>query len=182
MGRLPMLNVRSLVAGCVVGAVIAAGVGVAYAAIPDGSGVVHACFQNVTSANKPVKLLDTAKSATCPSGWKAVSWNQKGQAGQPGAAGVSGYVTAAASASGSQNSTNLPAEADCPTGTVPLGGGYTASFGHYATAQNGPVYVRDGSNNVTGGGWAVNLYSTDVNFFFTSSFVLNVYVDCAVAH
>ena len=64
---------KGLLVGCVIGAVVASAVGVAYAAIPDGGGVVHACYQNVTSANKPVKLLDTAKTATCPSEWKAVS-------------------------------------------------------------------------------------------------------------
>jgi hypothetical protein len=69
---------KDLLAGCVLGAVVASAVGVAYTAIPDGTGIVHACYQNVTSANKPVKLLDSAKATACPSGWKAVTWNQKG--------------------------------------------------------------------------------------------------------
>jgi hypothetical protein len=75
----------------------------------------------------PVKLLDTAKATTCPSGWKPVTWNQKGQPGTPGtpgtpvAAGVSGYTTVTVSVS-EPNGNLLPAEADCPTGKVPLGG------------------------------------------------------------
>ena len=54
------MSVRSLAVGIVVGASIATAVGIAYAAIPDSNGVVHACYQNVSSANKPVKLLDTS--------------------------------------------------------------------------------------------------------------------------
>src|SRR5947209_16002159 len=48
----------------------------------------HACYQNVTSANKPVKLLDTAKATTCPSGWKPVSWNQQDPPGPAGSSVV----------------------------------------------------------------------------------------------
>src|SRR3954452_24823166 len=92
---------RGLLVGCVVGAVIASAVGVAYAAIPDGGGVVHACFQNVTSANKPVKLLNTSQQTACPKGWSAVSWNQQGR---PGPTGVSGYETVVAN--GGSDSTN----------------------------------------------------------------------------
>jgi hypothetical protein len=84
------MSIRSLGAGIVIGASIATAVGIAYAAIPDPSGVIHACYQNVTSANKPVKLLDTGKTSTCPSGWKAVSWNQKGIQGPPGQNGTNG--------------------------------------------------------------------------------------------
>src|SRR4051812_22373525 len=73
----------ALAVGLAIGAALGAG-SLALASIPDASKVVHACYQNVTSANKPVKLLDTAKSATCPSGWKSASWNQQGPAGTPG--------------------------------------------------------------------------------------------------
>lgn len=75
---------RDLAVGALLGAVIASAVGVAYAAIPDGGGVVHACYQTVTSATKPVKLLDTAKATACPTGWKPVTWNQKGVNGTNG--------------------------------------------------------------------------------------------------
>src|SRR3954465_2970355 len=120
---------RDLVAGAVLGAVVASAVGVAYAAIPDGGGVVHACFQNVTSANKPVKLLDTAKTATCPSGWKAVSWNQTGQRGLPGQAGTNGtsiIVRTRLSAS-----TNVPSGPDGGSAAMPLTGAtWTQAAGH----------------------------------------------------
>jgi hypothetical protein len=84
------MSARSVGAGIVIGASIATAVGIAYAAIPDSNGVVHACYQNVTSANKPLRLLDTGKATTCPNGWKAVSWNQKGIQGPPGVQGQPG--------------------------------------------------------------------------------------------
>jgi hypothetical protein len=60
------MHIKTWFAGIVFGAVIAAGIGIAYAAIPDSTGVVHACWQNVSGANKPVKLLNTSQKATCP--------------------------------------------------------------------------------------------------------------------
>src|SRR5690242_1182955 len=100
------MSLRSLGLGLVIGIVVAGGVGVAYAAIPDAGGVVHACYQNVSSPNKPVKLLNTSQRTTCPSGWSAVSWNQ---AGQPGTAlgyahvsGTSGAVSDALNVTSSQ--------------------------------------------------------------------------------
>jgi hypothetical protein len=189
-GRMKMKvkNGRALVVGALIGAVVASAAGVAYAAIPDGGGIVHACFQNVTSANKPVKLLDTAKATTCPSGWKQVTWNQKGQPGAPGAPGtpgapgVSGYQVITAAVHGAGGS-GISAEADCPAGKVPLGGGWTASAPTtYVTLQDAPVYVRDGSNAVVGGGWTAELYQTNGGNVFGSVFVLTVYVNCATAN
>ncbi|HSS55860.1 MAG TPA: hypothetical protein VLK79_14525 [Gaiellales bacterium] len=175
---------RSLLVGCVVGAVVASAVGVAYAAIPDNAGTIHACYQNVTSANKPLKLLDTAKTTACPSGWKAVTWNQKGQQGVPGTNGtngVSGYQTVTVSVSAT-NGDHLPGQANCPAGKVPVGGGFSGPGGGNTTATtDAPQYVLDGNNNVIGGGWLVDLASTSVNFQFGPGFVLHVYVICVAA-
>src|SRR5690348_16045278 len=84
------MSKQSMLIGFVIGVVSAtAAVGIAVAAIPDSSGKIHACYQNVTSANKPIKLLDIAKASACPSGWKPVVWNQQGVQGPPGPAGSS---------------------------------------------------------------------------------------------
>jgi hypothetical protein len=91
------MSIRSLAVGTVLGAMVATAVGIAYAAIPDSNGVVHACYQNVTSANKPVKLLNTSQKTTCPSGWVALSWTQKGTQGPPGPVGSSIVLRARAS-------------------------------------------------------------------------------------
>lgn len=61
------MHARSLVSGFGVGAVAALAVGVAVASIPDSSGVIHACYQRVDAATKPVKLLDTGQSTKCAS-------------------------------------------------------------------------------------------------------------------
>jgi hypothetical protein len=161
------MHLKTWLAGVVFGAVIAAGVGIAYAAIPDGTGTVHACWQNVTSPKKPVKLLNTTQKTACPSGWNAVAWNQRGQ---PGTNGVSGYSAATATNTGSGGSTNMSAQADCPSGKVPLGGGFTTTnltaFVPFGVAQDGPAYVRDATNKIVGGGWTVNLQSENSNFTF----------------
>lgn len=68
------------------------GAAVGYAAIPDGSGVIHACYQpNATNAGAGVPLLviDTAK-AQCPSGYTAITWSQTGPQGPQGVPGPKG--------------------------------------------------------------------------------------------
>jgi hypothetical protein len=115
-----MMSIRSLVVGAVLGAAVAAATGVALASIPDSGGVVHACWQNVTSATKPVKLLDTAKSTQCPTGWSAVAWNKTGPQGAPG---VSGYQVVSTPVTVAGN-TFTTVSAQCPAGDVAIGGGY----------------------------------------------------------
>jgi hypothetical protein len=83
------MSIRSTAAGIAVGASLATAVGIAYASIPDSGGVIHACYQNVTGASKPVKLLNTSQKTTCPNGWLPVSWNQQGVPGPPGPSGTS---------------------------------------------------------------------------------------------
>jgi hypothetical protein len=100
-----MQNARGLILGVVLGALAAGAVGVAYASIPDSGGVIHGCYQSVTSANKPLKLLDTSKSATCPSGWKSVNWNQ---AGLPGSSVVARVRLAAPTTVPARTTTSLP--------------------------------------------------------------------------
>jgi hypothetical protein len=59
-------------------------VAIALASIPDSGGVVHACYQNSKSGIKSIKLLDTAKSPSCPNGWLPLDWNQTGPTGPQG--------------------------------------------------------------------------------------------------
>ena len=71
----------------VVGALIAtvlAG-GVAWAAIPDAGGVIHACYK------KNLLVLRVAESASdCKANEVALSWNQRGQRGDTGPQGLKG--------------------------------------------------------------------------------------------
>jgi hypothetical protein len=65
-------------------ALLAVAAGVAYAAIPDGQGVIHACYK----VNKgDLRVID---SGACAAGEAGVSWNQTGPQGQAGPAGPAG--------------------------------------------------------------------------------------------
>lgn len=63
--------------------------GVAVAAIPDGGGVIHACYANGGGA---VRVVDTSgQNASCdPAGETALAWNQTGPTGPAGPAGPAG--------------------------------------------------------------------------------------------
>jgi hypothetical protein len=64
--------------------VIALG-GVAFAAIPDSNGTIHACFQKNGGA---VRVVESA--AECRSAEQALAWNQRGPQGATGATGPQG--------------------------------------------------------------------------------------------
>jgi len=66
----------------VAGAVLALAAGIAYAAIPDNGGVIHACYKNV---NGLLRVVDSASPAACRQSETALSWNQQGVPGPPGA-------------------------------------------------------------------------------------------------
>ena len=59
--------------------------GAAYAAIPDGNGVIHACRKLDGGALRAV-----AKASACRSGERALAWNQQGVRGATGPAGAQG--------------------------------------------------------------------------------------------
>jgi hypothetical protein len=61
--------------------------GVAYASIPDASGVIHGCYNNQTGK---LRVIDTALNQSCDSFETALNWNQTGPQGPPGAAGPQG--------------------------------------------------------------------------------------------
>jgi hypothetical protein len=67
---------RSLLLGSGLAA-LALSAGVAYATIPDSSGVIHACYK----ANGQLRVIS---SGGCASGEMALDWNQSGPAGPPG--------------------------------------------------------------------------------------------------
>jgi hypothetical protein len=70
-----------IAAGVLLGALVATGV--SWASIPDPSGVIHGCYKSNGSPHA-LSVIDSAKTATCPTGYKAVNWNQTGQQGPPG--------------------------------------------------------------------------------------------------
>jgi hypothetical protein len=110
-----------------IGALAVAG-GIAYAAIPDGNGTIHAC---VLAGQGQVRIVDPAQG-TCKANETALTWSQTGPPGVQGPAGATGpqgpkggldsvqvvHVTATASSSGFAT-----ALINCPTGTTLTGGG-----------------------------------------------------------
>jgi len=66
--------------------------GLAYAAIPDGGGVIHGCY-NPNGAKgtngTPLNIVDTASGA-CNGSQKEITWNQVGPQGPPGLKGDKG--------------------------------------------------------------------------------------------
>jgi hypothetical protein len=61
--------------------------GIAYATIPDTSGVIHGCYVRSTGA---LKVIDTAKGQVCNSEQQALNWNQAGPVGARGETGPRG--------------------------------------------------------------------------------------------
>jgi hypothetical protein len=59
--------------------------GAAYAAIP-GNGVIHGCY----NSGGNLKVIDTATAPSCPKGYTALTWNQRGPQGPQGQQGPAG--------------------------------------------------------------------------------------------
>jgi hypothetical protein len=73
---------RGVAIAVVVGLAVA---GVAYAAIPDSSGVIHGCY---ATKNGTLRVIDS--SGKCANTELALNWNQTGPKGDPGPAGPTG--------------------------------------------------------------------------------------------
>jgi len=168
----------------------AAGAGIAWASIPDGGGVIHGCYKTPVPAHgSPLSVVDTGAGGTCPSGYAPLTWNQAGPpgpagpAGPQGAAGVSGYQVVSnvdhnpqPQASGPLSNGGIYSlSADCPSGTVPLGGGGSFTWDNFAGAP-----VANMSASVpTATGWSVTWYENFPGLSGTRT--ATVYATCAAA-
>jgi hypothetical protein len=63
--------------------VVALAAGAAYASIPDGSGVIHGCYDKTTGQLR-VTDTETGTPKRCTPKELALDWNQKGPQGPPG--------------------------------------------------------------------------------------------------
>ncbi len=114
------------------------GAALAVAAVPDGTGVVHACYQVSPGATVPattpgnVRIIDTAAGQSCglslPSGGtipeRSVSWNVTGPAGPPGLTGATGPTG--------------PPGTPGKTLTIPAGHTFTVAGGGVITVGDSP--------------------------------------------
>jgi hypothetical protein len=124
----------------------AIGGGVAYATIPDASGVIHGCYKN---ANGQLRVIDPAVSQCLPSE-TAISWNQTGPPGPPGPPGISGYEEKTHQVFVSAGAfTNV--SVSCSAGKKVFGGGFDIE-----TPDDVKVFSSeptDGSGNIIDNGW-----------------------------
>lgn len=82
-------NVK-LIAALGIGVVIGSA-GLAFAAVPDAAGVIHACYRSSGGlANGTLRVIDSENGDTCNTGETAISWNQTGPQGPVGATGPQG--------------------------------------------------------------------------------------------
>jgi hypothetical protein len=82
-----MNKTRMLLAASVVGCSLAAG-GVAYATIPDGSGVIHGCY---AARDGSLRVIDSGSGQSCDSKRESpLDWNVQGTQGPAGPAGPVG--------------------------------------------------------------------------------------------
>jgi hypothetical protein len=171
-----------------VGAVVAASLaGTAYATIPGGDGVIHACY---AKSGGTLRVID-ASVTNCKSGETALNWSQQGQpgpkgdpgepgpAGPPGeqgepgpAGGLAGYEVVEVQGVESSVDDKIEAVA-CPAGKLPVGGGAVA-FNDSGT----PREVALTASRPTDDGWlasAGEVAPTD------EAWHLTVYAVCANA-
>ncbi|HEY3578214.1 MAG TPA: hypothetical protein VGK68_09530 [Gaiellaceae bacterium] len=76
----------ALVAPAIVGALLVVG-GIAYATIPDASGIIHGCYQKNQGT---LRIVDTDKAQSCSSSESPLTWSQTGPPGQQGPPGPTG--------------------------------------------------------------------------------------------
>ena len=89
------MRIKLVILG-VVAAVVAATAGITYATVPDGAGVIHACYKvdkqgQITDGT--LRLIDpssTGANASCKKDEASLSWNQTGQPGPAGPQGPKG--------------------------------------------------------------------------------------------
>ena len=145
-------------------AVLALGATVAYASIPDSSGVVHGCFNQTNGQLRVFDPESGPKPGPCTSNERPLDWNQIGQQGPQGTQGVQGPA-------GSQGPKGDPATIDNLSTTVvskdfPIGtfdneeGVVTCPAGSVVTG--GSFWFGDGDvplSQPSGNGWRVDASS-----------------------
>ena len=133
MHRLSFL--RKCVAFAAVAAALLVVAGVAYATIPDASGVIHGCYMKTGGA---LSVVDPSVT-NCPKGDTALSWNVQGQPGPQGPQGPQG-AAGPQGQTGTQGPTGPQGPAG-PQGPSGLSHGYLASTSNVPVAQ-APAYSQ----------------------------------------
>jgi hypothetical protein len=144
--KMSFLRPKSWWVGGLVASLAIVVVAIVQAAIPDPSGVIHACYR----ANGNLRLVD---KSSCTSGETALTWNQTGPQGPAGAPGPQGATGPAGTpglqgAPGPQGQPGTPG----PTGIA----GYEIINTHETLPLNGSIEVNvtcPTGKRVIGGGY-----------------------------
>ena len=171
---------------------IALGAGVAYAAIPDSTGVIQGCYDSGGN-------LKVVSTLPCPKGWTPLSWNQKGTPGLNGSDGAPG--TNGSNGSNGTNGTNgtngvsgyqivtdsmeFPAgtsaagdfNVGCPGNKVAVGGGGRI-FDSNFFEEPANFHVAQSFPGPQGHSWTIAYYMTDPAGL---AFTMTVYAICVNA-
>jgi hypothetical protein len=115
---------RFLLAATLVAALAAAAGSIAWATIPDGEGVIHACVER---NGGDVRLIDPDLGQTCTRKEAATDWNRTGPAGPSGPAGQPGPPGPAGQPGPPGPGVKTISGLVWIDGTVSLGTGFTAS-------------------------------------------------------
>jgi hypothetical protein len=118
-------------------AAVAAGA-VAYAAIPDGSGMIHGCY---SKRDGSLRVIDPAAGDSCGSKEASLDWSQTGPPGPPGpSAGFLAAKRAQVDLLPGAVDTTIVSISDLPAGSYLLTG-HTAAVNYNGAVQG---YVRCG--------------------------------------
>lgn len=159
-----MIKIRKRQIGALLG-VIALGTLVsstASASIPATDGTIHSCYRPTGVAQGELVVIDD--TATCPTGYTALDWNQQGPAG------VSGYeiVTVVQTNPFLSPSTTV----NCPTGKKAISGGL--KWNGLGTTSLTAFHMISSYPTANGAGWRVDYWTN-------SSDTLDAYAVCAAA-
>jgi Collagen triple helix repeat (20 copies) len=83
------LTQRTIIIALLAIAGVAAAVGVGYAAIPSGDGVIDGCYNK---GSGQLRVIDAATGSSCDKNEKPLTWSQRGPKGDAGPAGAAGPV------------------------------------------------------------------------------------------
>ncbi len=146
------------------------GTGVAVASIPAADGTINGCYKNT---NGSLRVIDS--SETCDVNETPLDWNQEGSPG------ISGYEIkeSTVTASQGQSVTSLSKQVICPTGKVPLGGGYRlgeSPLNELDVIHNAPFPRPPVGESI---GWLVVAINRPYGGQLGSGETLTTYVVCA---
>jgi hypothetical protein len=129
-----------------------AAAGISYAAIPDSGGLIHGCYNNTSYA---LRVIDTAKVSTCPSGTTSLNWNKTGPQGPKGATGATG-AAGAPGPKGATGATGATGPAG-PQGPAGIAQGFSATSSTNVPLNQGNTLVPVLSASVpTSGTYYIN--------------------------